>query len=1218
MIGILFIPGLPDPDDQHGSNLSGWIAGRGCGRARTIRLDRFPEEDPTALPGLWWHHAPPPPLPGEALTPEVIEGLRTFVIAGGKLFLSRGAAALVEALGLGPAPDRLRTRPPRFFLRPGLRAPASRHPLLEGLPSGIKTYGFLDLEAFSDLGWSLPATAGTNEDRDGTFHEDGNFLGDLAFRELNGAVFKDESVLREWRLGRGRVLAFGGVALNIYDHEDRYREGLEAFVSAITKWLELPVTIEVAPLSVPETSTRENAPFPSFRDAYEMKRLGASPLAFAPDRLARVEAVIDPFRLASPALRMALTREGRLLADRKVLLAPRYDGLLAGTLTFDPEDLDGNGLYTLEAMVTDQGRTVGESMRPLMIRDPAPTPMRITPETIVLTEGRAVLELDVATGCVKGLYASDHPFGVNYGANETNSILTEEDPAPWLGTVQGRYRTAGHQAWIPFTNRSKTTVLNHVDKDHASWCGRPEGTDLDLGWSFARRPEGIRWTFTLANDGDAPIEVGSLAIPASFNTYFGLEWNQERTYRRRVMMHNLVCGEGSYLFAEPLAGKAPFLCLIPEFGEGFEMMWHDRDRFAGRQPAWEGLLYAGIFTLAEQEALEIPEWYQGHRSMTLKPGSRRSFAFTLSFVDRYEDVAEGLLAAGKPVLDPHPGMVVPEDMPARFRIRCRVPFEVEGGEGLRIELAGSEEDGQDRDYALAFDGPGEYPVIVRTRHGTSRYWFRAIPPLKRLIEARGRFIAERQRYRNPGAYRDGAFLMWDAETRDLVVEPKHAFLAGGSDEVGFADPVFLSAKQLFQPEPREVEALEDYVDRFLFGKVQSRKDYGVKRWVAEPGREDHAVEGHDIGLWTDRSFNYPHVFNIYLALHVAGKRYGMLSRRTPERYLEMAARTVLAYFAFGECLNAALEQGNLGDRALTLVIDRLDEEGMTALRDEVARAVTRKIRHMKSAPYPYASEYAFDTTGYEGVYWLRKAAGDGEGVDEVLETILATRGKQPFWYHFADDVRWGWGNSKFECPDEICFNYMCGLNARVLMDAFLHVRPDPLYLRLGFAGSVAPWVLVDEDGTAHDFRGWEPGRVRADPWSSEMGIGIAPTLFALASVVVFHARLGYEGYGCRVERNGDTLRIEPRDGVGRRIVLMTEAEGGFAITSDRARILEARFEESSMTLEMDLEGAMPGVSECTIRVEGLHDRRRPEDPRILRVPLTPEPTRCEIALDGRD
>lgn len=1065
MIGLLESP-----------RLAQWLESHGFGRNPVVRF-----EANHRLPGLWWHAT-------RFTTPteETLARLLDYVEHGGKLFLSRAAALLVEPLLGEPPPDVIRHEPPPFFFRPGLYIEDRDHPLFERLARRHVAFGHGESHPFLDMAWSkrLPSR--------------GSLLGRGL---LNGAVLRDEAVCWEWKVGRGRVIAFTAAALDLQDHD-----GVKALASSVVRHLQRPCLLDFE---------RPKSMLPP--ESYERARLGRHGLAFDRDKHAVLRVSLDPFQMEDPQVRLTLMRNGRV-----------FRSTLATCLQIEAGELE-EGYYELEARIDENCK---ETV-PVLFRETGRQPVRHRGEITTLAAHRGVLEIDNDSGCAKGL----HTEALNFVANETNSLLAGREPPPWFGSVMGMARVKGKEAWKPFSNRASRPLVERVKPEGIRFSVQAPGLPLSIAWNYELQDRCMQWTFTCRNEGDRALQIGSLHFPASFNTCFGFDAEQERTYAQRVMMHNLICRRGSYLFAEALEGKPPFLLVVPRFNEGFESMWHDQGTLGGRQPAWEGLLHIGIHTLAE----EMAPWFNGTTDLILAPGEAKSYPFDLHLIDSYEEINDWI----DPVLEPHPGMVVPVGMPTCIKIRSRLPYRVHG-------LPSTE----------GFKEPGSHTVRVITDAGESLYHFRAIPPIEDLIKARAAFIARHQQHHDAESERDQALLMWDAEEKALVIEPEHAYLAGGSDEACLADPVFLSAKQIFFPVKKEIEVLERYVERFLFAKVQDRKTFAVRRWV---GEDPQAVEGHDIGGWTDRSFNYPHVFNIYYSLYVTGKRYGGTNVR-PETYLERAARTALAYFEYGKCLNAAIEQGNIGDCALPLILDALEAEGMTGLRRDLDRAMEPKIRHMTEHERPFASEYTFDTTGYEGVYWIRSMKGDGSS---VLSTIMGTRGKQPFWYHYGGDVRWGWGNSKLTSPDEICFNYMCGLNARVLLHAWLNVSPDPWWLKLGFAGSVAPWALVDADGTAHDFCGWEPGRVAFDAWSSEMGLGLAATLFSLTSVVTVDPLLGY---GCRVKREHDLLHIEPCDGVRRRIAIRTPSGDGLLLRSERAPIRGAQCHLGELWIAVDLEG----------------------------------------------
>jgi hypothetical protein len=111
---------------------------------------------------------------------------------------------------------------------------------------------------------------------------------------------------------------------------------------------------------------------------------------------------------------------------------------------------------------------------------------------------------------------------------------------------------------------------------------------------------------------------------------------------------------------------------------------------------------------------------------------------------------------------------------------------------------------------------------------------------------------------------------------------------------------------------------------------------------------------------------------------------------------------------------------------------------------------------------------------------------------------------------------------------------LTSLNALPLLDAFER-DGDLDSLRLGYAALLAVWALVEPDGTAHDFYTWEPGRRGFDPWTSEMGLALFPTIRRSAAYVVDDPALGLIGYGCALHTDDDTLSITPLDAVRQRV-----------------------------------------------------------------------------------
>jgi len=222
MIGLLASGISKDPDNQQGENLKAWLARNHIGKATVLPFDRLDRMDLGIYSGLWWHHTAGEELPEDALNPNAVEKIRTYINTGGKVFLSRGACTYVESLNVDRPPDIRHKHPPRFFLRPGMHLSDPGHPLMAALPTSCALYNHLTLSRFCDLAWQTPTPGKARI---------------LGAPLLNGAVFRDQGVCCEWSLGFGRVLAFSGVALHFHDREDPLKPHLVKFAANIKAYL---------------------------------------------------------------------------------------------------------------------------------------------------------------------------------------------------------------------------------------------------------------------------------------------------------------------------------------------------------------------------------------------------------------------------------------------------------------------------------------------------------------------------------------------------------------------------------------------------------------------------------------------------------------------------------------------------------------------------------------------------------------------------------------------------------------------------------------------------------------------------------------------------------------------------------------------------------------------------------------------------------------------
>jgi len=377
------------------------------------------------------------------------------------------------------------------------------------------------------------------------------------------------------------------------------------------------------------------------------------------------------------------------------------------------------------------------------------------------------------------------------------------------------------------------------------------------------------WTITLGNAGPVPLEISDLAFPCPTNSSYA--WDREVTYNQRVIRHSLLCGHGSFLFWTRCNAIGPYLVMTPlpstslEYydaeGRGYNAYIHS----AGRKPI---LVVKGT------------RWRLPHTSLTLAPGDQRAYGFRLSWAKDYDGVRDALYREGLFDVQVVPGMTVPVGLPARVAIRTRNTLA-----SIASEFPGEAEvrpldSPQDNThlYEVAFRRLGENLLTVRCDDG--RYLaleFFVTEPIETLITKRARFLIERQQHRDPTKWYDGLISDWNMQDRVLLspdnldkVPPDRRYMVT-CDDPGLCKAPFVAAKNVEYPDAGEIEGLERYVTRFVWGGLQRTDQeaypygiYGIHDWKSNRESADDGPAGK-LHLW--RIYDYPHVILLYLSLY---------------------------------------------------------------------------------------------------------------------------------------------------------------------------------------------------------------------------------------------------------------------------------------------------------------------------------------------------------------
>jgi len=735
---------------------------------------------------------------------------------------------------------------------------------------------------------------------------------------------------------------------------------------------------------------------------------------------------------------------------------------------------------------------------------------------------------DKESGVIKSLNNTQN--GIEYIANEINIPKIDVKNSRWFGDlIFGVKKT--NQIEKYFTSISDKFRRVHfsekvVVKYERLLSEAGEVLELSVTEEFEIKEEEIIWEIIIRNLEENSIEIGEFAIPVPFNNYYkGLTQNE--LYETKVISHIFPSGHSSYIIAQPLKGSSPVLMITPEEDTYLEAAAHEtKFPFKSEGLKWEGIKKGYIYSKFLVDSGKWKRWFNGHTSLILDTGESKSFKFRLSWVENKEKIAEKLYFLGKVHTKIHPGLVVPKEMDVMVEFCCRKNIDnIEFGNNVRKIKTGKNL------FRLKFTETGQKKISVQYDGSKwTNYFFMIIDNIENIIKIRARFIVNAQQYKNKNDGRYCAFLMWDTEEQALVTKARSSYLVGGSDELGFADPLFLAYKNVFYPVKKEINALEKYIDNFILKKLQNKDDYGIKLWYVD--EEPQKTKGSS----TIRSYNYPHLFNMYYYLYLISKLYNLTEIRDKKEYLSLSFFTAKAFYTLPMAKNAnPVKFGNMGASNLLNILKALNCEGFQKEYRWLKEKVKISANFFFFFLYPYESEYNYDTTGHETGYFFREYIGREKLNRNVIEIILANRSIQPFWFWYGGDTRWGCGNAKYnEYEDEVCLSYMTPLNGLVLLSEYEKSGRREL-LDMGFAAILSNWVAVNEKGEGFYLYDWEPRAKRFDPWTSEMGMGLWGALRGLKSYIYRDKRLGLIGYGCRVTEYDDRIIVYPHKGFNFRI-----------------------------------------------------------------------------------
>jgi hypothetical protein len=750
------------------------------------------------------------------------------------------------------------------------------------------------------------------------------------------------------------------------------------------------------------------------------------------------------------------------------------------------------------------------------------------------------------------------------------------------------------------------------------------GPVLRLEVDFSVRDQEILWTMHLKNDTGTRLEIGDLSIPMTVGAVGGRRGGGGRPGAAGpvVLKHSFISGSDSYMFWMRSDLIGPYLMLTTDDSTPLEY-WEPGGRGGGLGGGYHVFIHSAVAGGNAKQG--GTQWRQPNTSLTLSPAGQpadsKSYGFKLQWADDYDAVRKNLVADGKVDVHVVPGMTVPTDLFAEFALNTKhriTGVEAEFPKATTIKHLGAK--GPNQIYRVKFSKLGENRLAVHYDSNQTMYLeFFCTEPLETLIDKRANFIAHSQ-HRDPAKWYNGLISDRNMLTGALLGPDNYDLLRGfriyevSCDDPGLCKPAFLAAKNADYPVQSEVEAMDYYLQHFVWGGLQRTTNetysygiYGIPDW--KQNREStNTGEGGQLHLW--REYDYPHVLVMYEAMYRVAKYHPEIKTAlTAREYLERACGTADAMVVVPREVDGGGYDGTgfYNELVFLDIIRELEDNGLKAQADKLRGYWEQKVRFfVNQRANLFQSEYAFDTTGFESTEALAKyavrqsdpqAAGWMSGVppekaraflEKQMKANVFCRGwLTPAYYLLGSDIRGGGGNS-------YTLTYMSQMGGWGVLDYGLNFAAKPAdYLRLGYASILSSWALMNTGTPQSNYGYWFPGKEKdggagggfepapfGQTWlgqahhrgswmyASEIDLGYCGALRAAATILADDPIFGRFCYGGDWRKSGSRLEVIPKDGVRRRFNAMLD-NGRLNLNLDNDHFAAAQ----PITVKSDLSAA---------------------------------------------
>lgn len=690
--------------------------------------------------------------------------------------------------------------------------------------------------------------------------------------------------------------------------------------------------------------------------------------------------------------------------------------------------------------------------------------------------------------------------------------------------------------------------------------------------------DNIEWTINMTNLTGQSVIVGNLTLPLPMNDSFS-------GITSSAMKHSFISGYDSFVFWMRPDSVPPYLLMTPDDNTKLEF-WDVADGYE---------VYIHSYVAGTNAAAQFPtvttqgsRWRQPNTSLTLTGGASQSYGIKFQWANSYDNIRQTLVDDGKVDVHVVPGMTVPTNLFAEIALQTTQSVSSVTAEfpaQTQIQFLGTSINGTNtyQLYQVQFSQLGENELTVT--YGNSRTMFLEFfvtEPLETLIDKRAAYLVSHQIITNK--WYSGLFCDYNMNDAQLITPDNHDTLGTSfqvyeiaSDDAGESRPAFMATKEAVFPVQSEVTALDYYITNFVWGGLQRTTNetdsygiYGVPDW--------HQLRTNN-NLSIGRGYDYPHIIDMYYEMYRVAKYHPEVTTAlTAQQYLTRAWGTAMALWSFGG--GQATQVGLMNEMIIPNVISALKTEGMTSQAANLRTNWETKVAYYVGGNADlFASEYAFDSTGFESQeayskYALQNAgtsAAMGSGnvaaflnqttnfmYTQITANVFDRGWLETAYYYYGSDYRGDMGN-------DYIVTYMAQMGGWGLLDFALNYATNSTdYLRLGYASYLNGWSTMNTGTPASNYGFWYPGiqndggcgggyepspfnstwlggqPMHRGAWyySAEENLGFCGAIREAATVLADDPIFGRFCYGGIWTNSGTNISITPLDGVRQRFHAM--------------------------------------------------------------------------------